>query len=598
MARLAPGVGRPRAQAAAASTFQQVLQSRYGAILSKAPESERAGLIPELRRLFVERLRFELEPAARGFPQIRKQAFQPLLVLMGLVALVLLIACANVANLLLARAGTRRREIAVRLALGAGRFRLMRQLISESLLLAGFGGLVGLLLSRWATGVLISLLPSSQFVVSIDLRPDARILAFTAAVSFLTGLLFGTAPAWGAASLDVNQVIKGAASGMIRSRFAWSRMLVVSESALCVVLLLGAGLFIRSLINLKTFDAGISRHSVVLMRINAEKTGYKGTQLDDAYRHMLERLGAIPGVRSASLSWSSFADAWMTVCCFEVPGRGKREAHKNAVTPRYFETMGTPLLLGRDFTSRDTAKAPKVVIVNEAMSRHYFGNNSPVGQRFSDGAEIVGLVKDAKYMDLREQTPPLVYYPLQQAADMRASSVQIRLADGVPADRIIPLARKEVESVHRDLVANVTTLSQAVDETIEEDRLMAKLSGFFGGLAVLLCSLGIYGVTSYAVARRTSEIGIRMALGARRSDVLLMVLKDSAALAAAGILIGLPAALAAGRVISSMLFGLTPHDLVTVAGAALAVLAIGLAAAYVPARRAATVEPMQALRYE
>ena len=615
LARLQPGVTARQAHDAAVPVDRTILEARtlvlYREALQKVAPKDRA-LAPEdppkeFRLLFVDRLKLAVIPAAKGFSELREQFSEPLALLMALVGVVLLIACANVANLLLARSGARRREIAVRMALGAGRRRLIRQLLTESLLLAGLGGIAGLFLASWATGGLLSLLPANQYLISMDLRPDARILAYTAALSLLTGLLFGTAPAWGGTQVDVHQALKGLAPGPFGRRLLWSRLLVVAETAACLVLVLGAGLFLRSLVNLKTFDAGFSRETILQARLEFGQSRYQGPRLAQAQTELLERLNAAPGVRSASLSASSFHDGGTVTCCISRPGDNQaagenRTIHQNTVAPGYFRTMGTPLLTGRDFTWDDNSRREPVAVINQTMARKYFGAENPVGQSFVTGGpsvKIIGIARDAKYADLREETPPMAFYPLLQGDPVNGSELVVRLMPGISVESVTAELRKTVAAVLPGLpTPSVTSVGQQVEESVATDRVIAQLSGFFGMLAMALGCMGIYGVTSYSVARRTGEIGIRMALGAQRVHVLRMVLLESAALVLAGIAIGVPLALLGGRWISAMLFGLQPSDPGTLAAAIGIMLAVALVSSYLPARRAAAVEPISALRYQ
>jgi len=611
---LQPGVTPKQAHDAAAAVNRAILEARtlvfYREALQKAPPTERALAPPEppkeFKLLFVDRLKLAVIPAAKGFSELREKFSEPLAVLMALVGVVLLIACANVANLLLARSGARRREIAVRMALGAGRRRLIRQLLTESLLLSGLGGVAGLILSSWATGGLLSLLPANQFLIAMDLRPDLRILTFTAALSLLTGLLFGTAPAWGGTQVDVNQAIKGVAS-LPGRRLLWSRLLVVAETAACLVLVMGAGLFIRSLANLKTFDAGFSRETILQARLELGKGSYQGPRLQQAQAQLLERLNAAPGVRSASLSANSFHDGGTVSCCLQIPGRPEapteeRSIHQNSVLPGYFRTMGTPLLSGRDVAWEDNPKGETVAVINETMARRFFGTENPIGKTLTGNGpvmKVVGVAKDAKYEELREATPPMAFYSLLQGDPVNGSELVVRLMPGISAESVTVELRKIVAEVLPGLPSPwVTSVGQQVEESVATDRVIAQLSGFFGLLAMALGCMGIYGVTSYSVARRTNEIGIRMALGAERRHVLRMVLRESAALVLAGIAIGVPSALLCGRWISAMLFGLKPSDPVTLGAAICIMVAVALVASYLPARRAAAVEPISALRYQ
>jgi len=531
---------------------------------------------------------------------------------MAMVGLVLLIACANVANLLLGRATVRQKEIAVRLAIGAGRFRLIRQLLTESALLAIAAGALALLCAYWASAGLVALMSVGQDPIFLDLRPDPRVLGFTAAIALLATMLFGLAPTLRGTRLDLAPALKESPGslGSRRSRFGLGKGLVVSQVALSLLLLFGAGLFVRTLENLESLDPGFDRKGVLLFDLDPTKSGYKGPAVAALYKQLVEHIDAIPGVGSASLlemAPITGGGGWDN--SVSVEGYASRPdenttVYLNAVGPRYFETLHTPLLLGRDFTSRDTEATPKVAIINQTMARYFFGDSNPIGRKFGwygEGKdrpqfEIVGVVKDSKYGILREQIPRTAYLDCFQ---MPLGGMTFGVRTSVRPSTLISPIRNEIRAVDPSLQAGgFTTLEEHVDNSLGHERLMATLSSLFASLAVLLACVGLYGVMAYAVARRTNEIGIRMALGAGRAQIVGTILKESALLILAGVALGLPFAIASARLISSRLYGLKPADPMTIAGAIALLTAVAALAGYVPARRAMKVDPMVALRYE
>jgi len=523
------------------------------------------------------------------------------------VVLALLIACANVANLLLARATTRGREVAIRLAIGAGRFRLIRQFFTESVLLAAAGGALGLLLAWWGSYFLLVLVSGDSSAIPIDVTPNARILGFTVFVSLLTALIFGLAPALAATRQDVNSALKMTA--LARPRPSLSRFLVIAQVALSLLLLTGAGLFVRTLRNLSALDLGFAAESVLQARINPRASGYKQEQLPDLYRRLLERLNSAPGVSSASMAGSGFRTGNSRSCCISVEGYTHqpdedRQVQTNRVTPGYFQTMGLPLLIGRDFMPQEAGSKPvgfpNVAIINETMARYYFGEANPLGKRFGWGdppnlksdIEIIGVVKDVNYGSLRDKAPRLIYFPQQ------GETLLVARAAG-PVAPLAAIIRREIEAVDKSLeISGVRTVPQLRDQSLVQERLLAELSSFFGLLALLLACIGLYGVMSYDVARRTHEIGVRMALGAQRMDVVRLVMRETMLLVGIGLFAGLGAALASTRLIASLLYGLPPNDLLTIGLASLLLLTVAALAGYLPARRAARVDPMVTLKCE
>jgi predicted permease len=531
------------------------------------------------------------------------------MVMMAVVALLLLIACINVASLLLARGAAREREMALRVSLGAGRFRLLRQVLTESVLLSAAGSLLGIVLAYFGTSVLARIITSGPRPIEFQARPEAPVLLFTAGAGLLTGLLFGLAPALRASSSAPVSSLRAAGSSPERFRRLFGKTLVVTQVALSGVLLSAAGLFVRYLSNLENLDLGFRRDHVLLVTLDAAHSGYSGERLSRAYQELLRRLEEIPGVRSATLSAVtpiSGAGAARNVIVegYQAQPGEIRLIPENWVAPKYFETLGTPILAGRDFSSRDQG-GPPVAIINQLMARYYFRDRSPLGMHVSfdhngDGDhrtyEIVGVVGDAKYQEIREKTWRTIYLNAFQA-DRVGSQFSLRTSASPAA--VIPAVRRTVgESLKTVPVLRVTTLSDQVDASIVPERLIALLSGMFGALGSVLAAIGLYGLLAYTVARRVNEIGIRMALGATRSDVTRMVLGDALGMVCAGLAIGAPIAYRGKRLAANLIQDLPLSSAVPIAFGAAAMIAIALVAAYVPARRAARVDPMEALRHE
>jgi predicted permease len=560
----------------------------------------------------VDMARLEVVSGSRGPGDTRKRFSEPLYILSAVVLLVLLIACANVSNLLLARATARRKEIAMRLALGASRVRLVRQLLTESLMLSLMGGALGLLFAIWGKDLLVAALPNDRPSLSIEAVIDYRVLGFTLAVSLLTGLLFGLLPAFRATRVDLTPVLKDNAASALkgRSRLSIGKALVVAQVAMSLVLMVGAGLFVRTLRNLESVNLGFNKENLLLLRIDPTLNGYKGQAIAALYDQIMERIKRVPGVRSASLSRYALISGSASIARISVPGftlpAGERPfVYLHPVGTSFFETMEIPLLLGRGFGPQDREGAPVVAIVNETMARIYFPNENPIGKKFTfpvsrnpDPVEVIGLVRDSKFSQVRDEVPPTYFTPyFQDTKGLGAASFEVRTA-GDPAD-MVPVVRQIVQEIDKNLpIYNVKTQSKQVEEALIQERQFARLSSFFGLLALLLACIGLYGVLSYAVARRTSEIGIRMALGAERGDVMWMVMRETLLLILIGVAIGLVGAYFGAGLISSMLFGLTPTDPATIAAAALIMGGVAAFAGYLPARRAARLDPMIALRYE
>lgn len=528
---------------------------------------------------------------------------------MGIVGLVLLIACANVANLLLARAATRQKEIAIRLAIGAGRWRLVRQLLTESLLLAVLGGAAGVVFAYWAKDLLLVLRPWGGGELALDLKLDLRVLGFTIVVSLLTGLVFGLAPALRATRVDLTPALKDNARSVTGgSRSLLTKSLIVVQVALSLVLLVGAGLFVRTLRNLQNVDIGFNRENLLLFNVQPGLSGYDRPRMGQLYRRLTERLEAVPGVRSATVSLIPLLSGAGQTRSISVQGHTSQpddedNAKVNTVGSHFFDTLEMPILVGKGLSTTDEEAAPRVAIVNQMLARKYFGDENPIGRRFGFGGpetsgqiEIIGVARDAKYTGMREQTEPTVYLPYQQAIPRFATFI-VRTS-GDPA-AMAGTIREAVHEVDGNLpMYDVKTQTRQADDSLAQERLFATLSSFFGVLALLLACVGLYGVMSYGVARRTNEIGIRMALGASATRVTRMVMRETLVVVGVGLVIGLGAALATTRFVVAMLFGLAPTDPVTILTAVLLMVAVAALAGYLPARRAARVDPMIALRYE
>jgi predicted permease len=548
-------------------------------------------------------------PGATGLSNLRRQYESPLWLLLGIAGLVLVIACANLANLLLARASAREKEIAVRLALGAARGRVVRQLLTESLLLAIAGAALGIVLARVLSAALVRYLTTQSGTMFLELGMDWRVLGFTAGLAVLTCVLFGLAPALKATSAAPAAIVSLAGRGLTatRERFSLRRGLVVIQVSLSLVLLVGAVLFVRSLRNILTLDAGFQRDGMVVVDI-----GYAGLNLPPerrvAFRELLlERVRALPGVTGAAdtsiVPVRGFG--WQN----DVVVGGKESdtfVLESNISPGYFRTTGTPILLGRDFDERDNRQSPKVAIVNEETAKKLFGGDA-LGKTFQIAADrgekrynfqIVGVVRNTKYYDLRENFQPIAFYPEAQDDNPDAETQMM-----VRSDLDLVAVINEVKAAIAQVDSGISVDFHAYDQQIIKDgllreRLLATLSSFFGLLAAVLATVGLYGVIAYMVARRTNEIGIRMALGAAPRQILAMVLSEAGRLLAIGVAVGVVLTVAAGRWAASLLFGLKPYDPKTLAAAVVGLGLVAVAASVVPARRAANLDPMAALRDE
>ncbi len=631
--RLRPEITMPQAQVGLGLLYQQIV-AEYAA--------DNWGIKPGISPSWLEE-KLVLESGSQGLSELRRQFSRPLLALTVIVSLALAITCANMAGLLLARAIVRRKEIAIRLALGAARLRLVRQLLTESILLSSLGGLLGLLFAYWGTRLLLPLLSQGEIPAHLNLGPDASVLSFTVAVSTLTGVLFGLTPALSATRVDLNSALKNDATSLATGRRGASapfgKMFVVFQVSLSLLMLVGAGLFVRSLRNLQQVDAGFVRENVMVLKLEPAGSASKSPQLAARYDELLRRVEAIPGVRQASLvGYSPMSRReWLVLGQslewarqpISVQGYSPQPGEEMIIPwmqvyPNSFATLGIPLVEGRDFGPQDTqvwrpnpcSTATQVGIINESMARRFFGSKSPIGRRLgpafanpltcADGSvrggsgaiEIIGVVKDVKYASLRDGGGAMFYLPFHQA---NTGWGQMTLAVRTEGDSttVTAAVRREARALDPAMpMFEVETLATQVAASLRVERLLAMLSSGFGMLALLLSCLGLYGILSYTVAQRTNEIGIRMALGAARRDVLWLVLRDALRLVLIGIALGVPAALAAGRLVASQLYGISAADPVVIGLAPMALLVIAAVASYLPARRATRVDPLVALRFE
>jgi predicted permease len=546
------------------------------------------------RRILAQQM--PLEASGNGFNNLRSRFAEPLRLLMGIVALILLITCANLANLLLGRATTRRREIAVRVALGAGRGRVLRQMVAEGLLLATAAGLLGVLLAWWLADALVMMMSNGGEPIALNVRPDLRILAFAAAVSMAACLLFSLAPAIQATRQGIQPALAEARQG---ARWRWGRGLIAAQVAISVVLVIGAGLFGRTLLRLYSIETGFHREDVVLISVKTDRAGLQGHALRD---RILESLRSLPGVESASFEmWPLSYKGWEASVLVEGYTYGPNEddqVHVSFIAEDYFRTLRTPVISGREFSERDTATSPKVVVVNDAFARRYFQGLSPLGKWLgfkgeTDRLEIVGMVKDIRSRSLRGEIPATVYAASAQASSPPSGTYIVR---GAGIAGIVDAALERVDE--KLLASDVRTLDENLSRSILQERMLGTLSGLFGALSLILVSVGVYGVMAVQVARRHKEIGIRLALGARPVHVTAMVLAETAAPVSVGVAMGVAGALGLTRLAENMLFGVEPSDPVTFAGASMILILLAFLAAFVPSRRAARASPVETLRSE
>jgi predicted permease len=538
--------------------------------------------------------RLLVDSGARGIYDVSTSDERSVRILGAVVVLILLIVCANVANLLLSRAATRQKEISIRLSLGATRGRLIRQLLTESLLLASAGGVLGMLVARWSG----QLLPGA---VGQATAIDWRVLSFVLGITAVTGILFGIAPALRATSMNVSATLKETSRAVAGSRSLLTKGLLVLQVAVSLVLLIAAGLFLRTLNNLRRVDVGFNTQNLVLFRLAPALNRYDDAKTATLVEQVTARLESIPGVRAVAVSNVPLLSNSTNSTSFFHDGRKFDSINVLQISPDYFKTMEMPLISGRGFTDRDNQTAPKVVVLNETAVRKYFPNEHPLGLRFGTTAEqsqqleVVGILRDAKYDSVRNEVPPTMYVPQLQTRP--ATMFHVRTAAD-PATAMGAI-REAVRQIDPDLpMLDVATQAEQIDKNLQQERVFAQAYALFGALAMLIASMGLFGLMSYSVARRTNEIGIRMALGARGQDVVTLVLSESMMLVVIGIAIGVLTALAAGRLITALLFGLQATDAPTMLAAVTLMLVVSAIAGYVPARRASRVDPLVALHYE
>ncbi len=602
-ARLSPGVSREKAEASLGALYKQI-------IADEVEEPYFANITPYGKEQFLKSYAVVL-PGGQGYSNTREELTKPLRVLMILVGLVLLITCANVSNLLVAKATSRQKEIALRLALGARRAAIVKQLLVESLLLALAGGVLGLLFAYWTTRGLILLAPTEQARLSLSPAPDARVLTFTLAVSALAAVVFGLAPALQAARTDLISTMKQASGTSAAGHAAGIRKtLVVVQVVVALLLLLGSALFVQSLKNLNQVDPGFHATNLLRFKIDPMLGGYDVEGTKQFYQRLLDRLRALPAVESAGLAVVAIMEGSEWDSTVSVEGYRTAEGedmnpHFNSVSAKYFETLGLAIRAGRDFDERDRMGAKMSVIVNETFARKYFPEGSPLGYHigWGDGPdtvfdmEIVGVVEDAKYEDLRDEVPRQVFINHLQSEWATEMTAYVRTSRD--SEAMLATIRDEVSKLDASMpIFDMNTMEDQLDRSLSIERLVALLSGAFGFLATLLAFLGLYGVTSFGVARRSAEIGLRMALGAQGGNVVTMVLKEVAILAGVGVGIALPLAWWLSELVQSQLYGVAPRDPLTLSLATVGLLTVAFAAGAVPALRASRVSPVSVLRYE
>ena len=615
-ARLKPGVNREQALGVLQPYFHGLLEQEVlGPAFSTAT--------PYTRDQFLKGA-MELLPAAQGRSPIRQQLSQPLRMLLGIVAGVLLIACANVASLLIARAATRQKEIALRLALGASRARIVGQLLVESVLLAAIGGLLGLIIASWTVRFLLEFLPTSETPHVITGALNYRVLAFNFGLALVTGLLFGLVPALRSTKPSLAPTLKDQVGSVVGGGVRLRKALVVAQVTISVLLLISAGLFVRTLRNLRVLDLGIKPERMIAYNIAPAASGYTPERITPFYKSMVQRLGSEPGVQSVAFANMGLLegnewDSTVTVEGYQTQQGEFVNPYCNSISPGYFKTLGVPVLRGREFDARDEGAVPagppnandgrgngySHVIVNESFAKKYFGATDPIGRHIGFGGnpgtptplEIVGVVRDSKYTGVRDEIPRTVFFPLLEERTPSSITVYVRTTADPAAG--FSAAQRTVRDLDSSVpVYNLRTLERQIDRSLVVERFVATLSTAFGVLATLLAVVGLYGVMAFTVARRTREIGVRMALGAVQGDVVWLVMREVLMLVSAGMILGLAAAWGLGRVVGAQLYGVTPNDPFTIAAAAGILAAVSLTAGYIPAIRATRVNPVLALRYE
>jgi predicted permease len=601
--RLKPGITMHQARAAIQPYFHSILRM-------EVREKDFAKASPYMKKAFLD-MSMDLLPAATGRSNLRRQFSKPLLVLMATVALVLLIACANVANLLIARATSRRKEIAVRLALGSGRHRILSQLLVESLLLSVTGGIAGLALAFWIDHALIRFLPPSSVPLTLSSAPDWRVLGFNLGLSLLTGLLFGLAPALQTTRADVAGTLKDQAGSLSGGASTGLRKaLVVAQISLSLVLLIGAGLFIRSLQTLRDLDPGFHASNLLAFKIDPTLNGYPPERTKALYDQLKTRLEAMPGIERVGLAVMPVMegdewDQWVTIDSYSPKTGELPDPHMNFISPDYFRTMEITLLAGRDFRLDDTLKSAPVCIVNDVFAQKYFGSINAIGHKIGMGIDpgtktditVVGVVRGTKYESMRDEVPYEVFRPYRQMTF--ATGITFYLRTSHRPEDVFNAVRKQVHELDANSPAfEMITLEQQVKDSLVTERLVTWLSTGFGLLATALAAIGLYGVMAYSVSRRTREIGIRMAVGAAKADVLWLVMREVLLLLVIGAAVALPVSWALAQSIRTQLYGIQLLDPLSIGSAVSAIAAVAALAGYLPARRAAHIDPLRALRYE
>jgi predicted permease len=613
--RLKPGVTEQQAKASLQPFF-------HGMLEMEVKQAAFNNASAEVRERFLKNI-IDVLPGSQGRSYLRRQLSTPLWVLMALTGGVLLIACANVASLLIARATSRQKEIAIRLAIGAGRFRIVRQLLVESLLLSGAGGALGLVLSVITDRAVLAFLPPDTTSLKLSTTPDLRILGFTCAVALVTGIIFGFVPALQCTKPDVAPTLKDTVGGIVGggSGVRFRKGLVAAQVTLSLLLLIGAGLFIRSLRNLRDLGPGFAPANLVAFNIDTSLNGYDGARGKLFYQQLVDAIGSLPGVHRVGLATQRILednewDNWVTIEGYRPQATETPDPYMNAIGPGYFATLDVPILAGRDFSLKDTQSqqhgirpdntVPLVVIVNERFAKKFFGSTQKaLGRRVGFGIdpntktdmEIVGVIKDIKYTNLRDEIPIQMFEPYMANRNVGFMTVYVRTT--MDASQFFSSVRNKVKGMDPNLpIWAMRTMDDQISKSLLIERLVASLSTVFGFLATLLAIIGLYGVMAYTVARRTREIGIRMALGAFQADVIWMVMREVLILVCIGIVAGLAGTIGLTRFVQTQLFGITPHDPFTLALAAAGLAAVACAAGYIPALRASRVDAMQALRYE
>lgn len=599
--RLKRGVGIDKANANINAVFERILQSQTGQMTT------------EERRTFMNQHLAVVE-GSRGASTLRGDLGKPLQILMAVVALILLIACANIANILLVRSVTRQKELAVRATMGAGSWRLIRQLLTESILLATIGGAFGLLLAHWTETVLIRLVSGGAGPIPLDVRLDSRVLMFTLCVAVLTGILFGLVPALRTARLDLNPTLKSTSRGIAgrssqAGRVPVAKVLVVAQVALSLVLLVVAGVFLRSFKNLTRVQIGYDSDHLLFFGVSPLSYGYKGPEVTELFREMIDRLNAIPGVQATLMENGLFgggdSNSDVSVQGAKPNTAGPQDSHWDMVGPNFFSTTRIPVLRGREIGPQDSGQGQRVGLVNQTAARYFFGDANPIGKHMlvkttlgSSDFVVIGVVADSKHDSVREKPQRRFYVPFfNPIGEANSGHILVRTSED-PA-----VAASAIRTAVKQIAGNlppmdIDTMNERIAQSLTADRTITELSGVFGPLATILVCLGLYGVMSYAVTSRTGEIGIRMALGAQRKSVLWLVLREALLLIVIGVGIGIPAIFGAGQWIGSLLFGVKTADIAAVSLAAAILFSAGILACYIPARRATRVEPTVALRYE